>query len=104
MTGRRLGRCLTHERWPTCTRPVRNQEGWGSEGLLESSVEGVGLTPEQLLANGFIFKLPRAERLIVDEYAVSLGLGIFQPAPDALLSEGGVHQTVVIRHRLTVEE
>ena len=67
-------------------------------------MEGVGLAPEQLLADGFIFKLPRAERLIVDEYAVSLSLGISQPAPDALLSQGGVHLTVVIRHRFRVEE
>lgn len=67
-------------------------------------MEGVGLVSEQLLANGLIFKLPRAQRLIVGQCVVGLGLGIRQPAPDALLSQGGIHGIVVIRHGPTVEE
>ena len=67
-------------------------------------MEGVGLAPEQLLANSLIFKLPRAKFVTAGQCAVSLGLGIRQPAPDALSSQGGVHGTVVIRYRSTVEE
>lgn len=67
-------------------------------------MEGVSLTPKQLLANGLIFELLRAERLIVGQCIVDPSLGIHQPTADALLSQGGSHQTVVIRHDSTLEE
>ena len=67
-------------------------------------MDGVSLTPKQLLANSLMFELPRAERLIIGKCIVDPSLGIHQPTPNALLSQGGTHQTVVIRHDSTLEE